>query len=329
MTRDRVAYDATWNGRRFTLVDTGGWEPSARGLAAAVAEQAQIAVELADAVLFVLDATVGATDADDAVAGVLQRSSRPVVLAVNKVDDVRLESDTAELWSLGLGEPFPVSALHGRGSGDLLDALLAALPTQAPPVSGGEDAGPRRVALLGRPNVGKSSLLNRLVGSERSIVDAAAGTTRDPVDSLVDLGGDTWRFVDTAGLRRRVREAAGAEYYSSLRTETALRSAEVALVLLDAGETPLRARPADPVDGGRGRARGRHRVQQVGPGRRGPALRSRARDRARSQPYPMGAAGQRLGPHRPRGRQACVCAAYGAGRLGDAGADRPAELLAR
>ncbi len=236
VTRDRVAYDATWNGRRFTVVDTGGWEPSARGLAAAVAEQAQIAVELADAVLFVLDAAVGATDADEAVARVLQRSGRPVILAVNKVDDVRLESDAAGLWSLGLGEPYPVSALHGRGSGDLLDAVLAALPKPAPPVLDLEERGPRRVALLGRPNVGKSSLLNKLLGEERSVVDEVAGTTRDPVDSLVSLGGEVWRFVDTAGLRRRVREAAGAEYYSSLRTETALRSAEVALVLLDAGE---------------------------------------------------------------------------------------------
>jgi GTP-binding protein len=236
VTRDRVAYDAIWNGRRFTVVDTGGWEPSARGLAAAVAEQAQIAVELADAVLFVLDATVGATDADEAVARVLQRSGRSVVLAVNKVDDVRLESDAAGLWSLGLGEPYPVSALHGRGSGDLLDAVLAALPKPAPPALDTEDGGPRRVALLGRPNVGKSSLLNKLVGEQRSVVDEVPGTTRDPVDSLVPLGGELWRFVDTAGLRRRVREAAGAEYYSSLRTETALRAAEVALVLLDAGE---------------------------------------------------------------------------------------------
>ncbi len=236
VTRDRVAYDATWAGRRFTVVDTGGWEQSARGLAAAVAEQAQVAVELADAVLFVIDAAVGATDADEAVARVLHRSGRPVVLAVNKVDDARRESDAAELWSLGLGEPHPVSALHGRGSGDLLDAVLAALPKPAPPALDGEEIGPRRVALLGRPNVGKSSLLNRLAGEQRSVVDDVAGTTRDPVDSLLTLGGETWRFVDTAGLRRKVREASGAEYYSSLRTETALRSAEVALILLDAGE---------------------------------------------------------------------------------------------
>jgi GTP-binding protein len=235
VTRDRVAYDATWRGRAFTVVDTGGWEPDAAGLAARVAEQARIAVQAADAVLFVVDATVGATDADEAVARVLQRSGKPVVLAANKVDDERAESDAAELWGLGLGEPLPVSALHGRSSGDLLDAVLDALP-EAPAERLEDEGGPRRVALLGRPNVGKSSLLNRLVGDERSIVDATAGTTRDPVDSMVMLGGEQWRFVDTAGLRRRVREASGAEYYSSLRTASALEAAEVAVVLLDASE---------------------------------------------------------------------------------------------
>ena len=235
VTRDRIAYDATWRGRAFTVVDTGGWEPDAAGLAARVAEQAQIAVQAADAVLFVVDATVGATDADEAVARVLQRSGKPVVLAANKVDDQRAEADAAELWGLGLGEPFPVSALHGRSSGDLLDAVLDALP-EAPAERFEDETGPRRVALLGRPNVGKSSLLNRLVGDERSIVDATAGTTRDPVDSMVMLGGEEWRFVDTAGLRRRVREASGAEYYSSLRTASALENAEVAVVLLDASE---------------------------------------------------------------------------------------------
>jgi GTP-binding protein len=235
VTRDRVAYDATWRGRAFTVVDTGGWEPDAAGLAARVAEQAQIAVQAADAVLFVVDATVGATDADEAVARVLQRSGKPVVLAANKVDDERAESDAAALWGLGLGEPLPVSALHGRSSGDLLDAVLDALP-EAPAERLDDEGGPRRVALLGRPNVGKSSLLNRLVGDERSIVDATAGTTRDPVDSMVMLGGEEWRFVDTAGLRRRVREASGAEYYSSLRTTSALEAAEVAVVLLDASE---------------------------------------------------------------------------------------------
>jgi GTP-binding protein len=236
VTRDRVAYDAAWSGRRFTLVDTGGWEIDARGLAAAVAEQARLAVTTADVVLFVVDSTVGATDADEAVARVLQRSGRPVVLAANKVDSSRAEADATMLWGLGLGEPYPVSALHGRSSGDLLDAVLDKLPDAPREVLDEASGGPRRVALLGRPNVGKSSLLNRLAGSERVLVDSVAGTTRDPVDSLIDLGGQTWRFVDTAGLRRRVREASGAEYYSSLRTERALEDAEVAVVLLDASE---------------------------------------------------------------------------------------------
>jgi len=237
VTRDRVAYDATWRGRGFTIVDTGGWEPDARGLAARVSAQAQAALDTADAVLFVVDATVGATDADEAVARVLHRSGRPVVLAANKVDDTRAEADAAALWGLGLGEPWPVSALHGRGSGDLLDAILDALP-EAPREALDAADGPRRVALVGRPNVGKSSLLNRLVGTDRSLVHDVAGTTRDPVDELVTLGDETWKFVDTAGLRRRVKEASGAEYYSSLRTAAAIESAEVAIVLLDAS-TPL------------------------------------------------------------------------------------------
>ncbi|KLL11795.1 MULTISPECIES: ribosome biogenesis GTPase Der [Protofrankia] len=236
VTRDRVAYDATWNGRRFVVVDTGGWEPDARGLAARVAEQARAALDTADAVLFVVDTTVGATDADEAVARVLHRSGLPVVLAANKVDDSRGEADAATLWSLGLGEPYPVSSLHGRGSGDLLDAILEALPP-APRERFEEIDGPRRVALLGKPNVGKSSLLNRLAGTQRSLVHDVAGTTRDPVDELVTVGGETWKFVDTAGLRRRVREASGAEYYSSLRTAAALEAAEVAIVLLDASES--------------------------------------------------------------------------------------------
>jgi GTPase len=238
VTRDRVAYDATWRGRAFTLIDTGGWEPSveaSESLAARVAAQARVAVDAADAVLFVVDAVVGVTDADAAVAAVLRRSRKPVVLAANKVDDAPAEPAASSLWSLGLGQPIPVSALHGRGSGDLLDEVLDALPA-APAERLGAEGGPRRVALLGRPNVGKSSLLNRLAGQERVLVDATAGTTRDPVDELIELGGRVWRFVDTAGIRRRVRESQGADYFAAMRTERALERAEVAVVLVDASE---------------------------------------------------------------------------------------------
>ena len=234
VTRDRVPYDAEWSGRAFTVVDTGGWDPDARGLAERIAAQAEIAVSLADAVLFVVDATVGITDADEAVVKVLRRSGKPVVLAANKVDDLRTEAEAYGLWNLGLGEPFPVSALHGRGSGDLLDAVLAALPEPPPVAEGTEVGGPRRVAIVGRPNVGKSSLLNKLAGEERVVVDNVAGTTVDPVDELVELGGRTWRFIDTAGIRKRVKEASGHEYYASLRTSTAIDRAEVAVLVLDA-----------------------------------------------------------------------------------------------
>jgi GTP-binding protein len=236
VTRDRVAYDAVWNGRRFTLVDTGGWEPDAKGLRASVAAQAELAMATADAVLLVVDAQAGATSTEEAVADTLRRSDRPVLLAATKVDDDRLIADTASLWSLGLGEPYPVSGLHGRGSGDLLDAILAILPESPKDLVGVRSGGPRRVALVGKPNVGKSSLLNRLTGEQRAVVDSVAGTTVDPVDSLVELDGQVWRFVDTAGLRKRVRTASGMEYYASLRTNSAIEAAEVAVVLVDASE---------------------------------------------------------------------------------------------
>lgn len=235
VTRDRVPYDAQWSGRRFTVVDTGGWEPDARDRAAAIANQAETAVVTADVVLFVVDATVGATDVDEAAVRMLRRSAKPVLLIANKADNASVEIEATSLWSLGLGEPFPVSALHGRGSGDLLDAILAALP-EPPPVTEGGPRGPRRVALVGRPNVGKSSLLNRLAREDRAVVDSVAGTTVDPVDSLVEIGGETWQLVDTAGLRKRVGKASGTEYYASLRTAGAIEAAEVAVVLLDASE---------------------------------------------------------------------------------------------
>ncbi len=236
VTRDRVAYDAQWAGRRFTLVDTGGWEPDAKDRAAAIAAQAEAAVATADVVLFVVEATVGATDVDEAAVRMLRGSDKPVLLVANKADNEALELEAAALWSLGLGQPYPVSALHGRGTGELLDAVLEALPDEAPaPVV--PEVGPRRVALVGRPNVGKSSLLNRLTREERAVVDAVPGTTVDPVDSLVELDGEPFLFVDTAGLRKRVGFARGTEYYASLRTRAAIDAAEVAVVLLDASES--------------------------------------------------------------------------------------------
>ena len=235
VTRDRVYYDANWNGRAFTVVDTGGWDPDARGLAERIAAQAEIAIQVADAVLFVVDATVGITDVDEKVVRILRAAKKPVVLAANKVDDQRAEAEAAGLWNLGLGEPHPVSALHGRGSGDMLDAILEALP-ETPPEDFDAPEGPRRVAIVGKPNVGKSSLLNRLAGEERVVVDDASGTTVDPVDELVVLGDRTWNFIDTAGIRRRVRDASGHEYYASLRTSSAIDRAEVAVVIIDASQ---------------------------------------------------------------------------------------------
>ena len=233
VTRDRVRYEAEWAGTDFQLVDTGGWEHDATGMRADIAMQAQRAVDEADVVVFVVDATVGATDADERVVPILRASKKPIVLAANKVDDGGTEADATALWSLGLGEPYPVSALHGRGSGDLLDEIVARLPEEG---SGQIIAGPRRVAIVGRPNVGKSSLLNKLAGHERAVVDNVAGTTVDPVDEVVAIGGQEWLFVDTAGIRRRVREASGHEYYASIRTQRAIERAEVALVVIDASE---------------------------------------------------------------------------------------------
>lgn len=235
VTRDRISYDAAWNGRDFVVVDTGGWASDAKGMAARIAEQAELAINAADVVVLVVDATVGTLDEDEAVVQVLRRSGKPVVLAANKVDDQRTEMEAAAMWNLGLGQPWPVSAIHGRGSGDLLDAIVEALPERTE-MAEEEPGGPRRVAIVGKPNVGKSSLLNRLVGAQRSVVSDISGTTVDPVDELVEVGGEVFRFIDTAGLRKRVKEASGHEYYASLRTASAIERAEVCVVVIDASE---------------------------------------------------------------------------------------------
>ncbi|OBB29067.1 ribosome biogenesis GTPase Der [Mycolicibacterium peregrinum] len=235
VTRDRVSYDANWLNRRFMVQDTGGWEPDAKGLQQLVADQALVAMRTADAIILVVDAVVGATSADEAAARMLRKSGKPVFLAANKVDTQRGESDAAALWSLGIGEPHAISAMHGRGVADLLDTVMEKLP-EVSEVGGSGVGGPRRVALVGKPNVGKSSLLNRLAGDERSVVHDVAGTTVDPVDSLIELGGKTWRFVDTAGLRRKVGQASGHEFYASVRTHGAIDAAEVAIMLIDASQ---------------------------------------------------------------------------------------------
>lgn len=238
VTRDRVTYEAEWAGRRFKVVDTGGWEQDVLGIDASVAAQAEYAIETADAVVFVVDSTVGVTDTDEAVVKLLRKAKKPVVLCANKVDGPSGEADAHALWSLGIGEPHPVSSLHGRGTGDMLDAVLEALPEAPLQTFGGTGiGGPRRIALIGRPNVGKSSLLNKVAKEERVVVNELAGTTRDPVDELIELGGVTWKFVDTAGIRKRVHLQQGADYYASLRTAAAVEKAEVAVILIDASES--------------------------------------------------------------------------------------------
>ncbi len=236
VTRDRVAYEASWNGRDFTLLDTGGWEVDVAGIDASVARQAETAIEYSDAVLLVVDATVGITHTDEQIVRLLRGADKPIILAANKVDSAMQESDATELWALGLGEPHVVSALHGRGTGDLLDEVMKVLPLESAVAEAAPQGGPRRIALVGRPNVGKSSLLNQLAGMERVVVDPLAGTTRDPVDETIWLDGEPWTFVDTAGIRRRVHQTSGADYYASLRTQAALEKAELGLVLLDASE---------------------------------------------------------------------------------------------
>ena len=233
VTRDRVRYEAEWAGRSFALIDTGGWEPDLTGLGLKVAQSAEMAIEEADLVLMVVDATVGAMEEEMALISHIRKTHTPVLLIANKVDNAETELLVHELWQLGLGEPFPVSALHGRGSGDLLDRVIDMLPKE---ILKSEVDAPRRVVLVGRPNVGKSSLLNAIAGTDRALVDSVAGTTRDPIDEELEFGGEIWRFIDTAGIRKHANQASGTEYYAMLRTEAALERAEVAILVIDAAE---------------------------------------------------------------------------------------------
>ena len=233
VTRDRIKYECEWGGRRFIIMDTGGWEAKPDGISVQVSAGSELAMADADVLAFVVDAQVGALDEDDILVQHLRKAKKPTILIGNKVDGEREEAEAHSLWSLGLGEPRFVSALHGRGSGDLLDHIVAVLPEVG---RAHNQDGYRKVALIGRPNVGKSSLFNAIAGEALSIVDDAAGTTRDPVDSLLDFGGSVWRFIDTAGLKKRAHQDSGTDYYASLRTSTALERCEVAVVVLDASE---------------------------------------------------------------------------------------------
>jgi GTP-binding protein len=231
VTRDRIQYECEWGGRRFIIMDTGGWESKPDGISVQVSASAELAMQEADVLAFVVDAHVGALDEDDILVQELRKVKKPMVLVANKVDSDVDEADAHALWNLGLGEPRFVSALHGRGSGDLLDYIVSEMPE----VGGAQTQdGYRKIALIGRPNVGKSSLLNALAGENRSIVDEVAGTTRDPVDELIEFGGSVWRFIDTAGLRKRANQASGTDYYATLRTQAALERCECAVVVLDA-----------------------------------------------------------------------------------------------
>ncbi|AZA13500.1 bifunctional cytidylate kinase/GTPase Der [Corynebacterium choanae] len=232
VTRDRVSYVAEWNGRRYFVQDTGGWDPDAKGIHASIARQAEIAMAEADVIVMVVDTKVGITETDAVMAKKLQRSQVPVLLVANKFDSDNQYGDVAEFWGLGLGYPWPVSAQHGRGGADVLDEVINLFPEV--PRNTTITEGPRRVALVGKPNVGKSSLLNKITGDDRSVVDNVAGTTVDPVDSLVQLDQHLWRFVDTAGLRKKVKTASGHEYYAYLRTKAAIDAAEVCVFLIDA-----------------------------------------------------------------------------------------------
>ena len=263
VTRDRKETEADWLGRRFVLVDTGGWLPGGGDLEEKVSRQVEAAVRQADLVLFTVDASVGITDDDMVIANWLRKTGRPILVVANKADNDRRESDRWEFLSLGLGDPLPVSALHGRRAGDLLDEVIARFPggggepepdelevEQAEALWSSSDPAPPRVAIVGRPNVGKSTLFNRLVGEDRSVVHDMAGTTRDAIDTLVETEDGPIVFVDTAGMRKRGKIDESAEYYSMVRALRAIDDADIALLVIDAreGVTGQDQRLAERVD---------------------------------------------------------------------------------
>ncbi len=252
VTRDRKEIPAEWQGREFRLVDTGGWMPGGDALDAKVSAQSEKAILEADVVLFVVDVTVGITEEDSRVANLLRRNGRPVLLITNKVDDTNRDAATWEFVRLGLGDPYPVSALHGRGTGDMLDDLVSFLP-ELPEVEAEPEADPDKifsVSIVGRPNVGKSTLFNRLIGDDRSVVHDMPGTTRDAIDTIVETPDGPVRFIDTAGMRRRSKIDDGTEYYSMVRALQAIDTADVALLVIDAtvGVTAQDQRLAERVD---------------------------------------------------------------------------------
>jgi GTP-binding protein len=232
-TRDRLYGDAEWGGLTFTFVDTGGLMlGSGSDLEVSVREQVQIAIAEAEVIVFVVDVKEGVTAADLEIAELLRRSDKPVILAVNKADNESRRQEAVDFYELGLGDPYPISALHGTGTGDLLEELIRVVPSERPEPS----MEGTKIAIVGRPNVGKSSLLNAILGQERMIVSATPGTTRDAVDSLLEWDGNPVVLIDTAGIRRRGRVAPGVERYSVIRALRAIQRCDVALLLLDATE---------------------------------------------------------------------------------------------
>ncbi len=260
VTRDRKQVEAEWQGRPFLLVDTGGWMPGGSALDEKVSRQSERAIAEADAILFVVDTTVGITEEDSRVGELLRRSKVPVFVIVNKVDDTNREASTWEFVKLGLGDPWPVSALHGRGTGDLLEALCATFPEDPRFDDDGLDEFGNElaaqeikqfaVAIVGRPNVGKSTLFNRLIGEERAVVHDMPGTTRDSIDTVIETDSGPVRFIDTAGMRRKAKIDEGTEYYSLVRALKAIDDADVALLVVDAttGVTHQDQRLAERVD---------------------------------------------------------------------------------